>query len=243
MTQSPRVHKLSFYATPPHNCSYLPARESITLFADPRYPKTNRLYAALSERGFRRSGEHLYQPYCESCSACVPIRIPIEQFRPRRRHRRTCRQNEDLSLSYKPPRFEQEHYELYCRYLTARHAGGGMDDPSPDSYMNFLTASWADTLFLEMRQGDRLLAVAVSDQMPQALSAVYTFFDPDAARRSLGRYAILQQIELARSSGRRWLYLGYWIEGCRKMRYKTEYQPLEYFYVDDWWPQPPAHIT
>lgn len=241
MTKSPRVHRLSFYATPPHRCSYLPDQESTTLFADPRYPKTNRMYAILSERGFRRSGEHLYQPYCQHCSACIPIRIPVQAFRQRRRHRRTWRQNEDLGINCKPPRFEQEHYDLYCRYLAARHAGGGMDDPSPDSYMNFLTASWADTLFLEMRQDNRLVAVAVTDQMPHALSAVYTFFDPGATRRSLGRYAILQQIELARSSNRQWLYLGYWIEGCRKMRYKTDYQPLEYFHADAWQPQPPAH--
>lgn len=241
MTRSPRVHKLSFYATPPHRCSYLPARESTTLFADPRYPKTNRLYAALSERGFRRSGEHLYQPYCQNCSACIPIRIPVQAFRQRRRHRRTWRLNQDLSINYKPARFEQEHYELYCRYLAARHAGGGMDDPSPDSYMNFLTASWADTLFLEMRLDGRLAAVAVTDQMPRALSAVYTFFDPDLSHRSLGRYAILQQIKLARDHDQQWLYLGYWIEGCRKMRYKTDYQPLEYFHGDSWQFAPPAH--
>lgn len=118
-----------------------------------------------------------------------------------------------------------------------------MDDPSPDSYMNFLTASWADTLFLEMRLEGRLAAVAVTDQMPRALSAVYTFFDPDLSHRSPGRYAILQQIELAREHGRQWLYLGYWIEGCRKMRYKSDYQPLEYFYAGGWRLESPSHTA
>lgn len=235
MTRSARVSRLGFYATPPHECSYLSDRQSVTLFADPRFPKTNTLYAALSQRGFRRSGEHLYQPHCPGCSACIPIRVPVGEFRPRRQQRRTWRQNQDLQVTIKPPRFETEHFDLYRRYIASRHAGGGMDDPSPNSYMNFLTASWSDTIFIEFRTGDRqLLAVAVTDRLPDALSAVYTFFEPDAVRRSLGRHAILYQIELARHSRRPWLYLGYWIAECRKMAYKTEYQPLEYFSQGEW---------
>ena len=238
MTHSTRVTRLSFYATPPHSCSYLDGRESVTLFADPRYPKSNALYAALSERGFRRSGEHLYQPHCPECSACVPIRVPVAEFRPRRQQRRTWRQNQDLKVEIKPPVFEEGHFELYSRYIAARHPGGGMDNPTPDNYMNFLTASWSDTMFIEFSRDDHLVAVAVTDQMPNALSAVYTFFDPDCSHRSLGRHAILYQIALAQETGRDWLYLGYWIESCRKMSYKTEYQPLEYYRHGGWCRQP-----
>lgn len=238
MTQSTRVNRLNFYATPPHQCSYLSDQEAITLFADPRFPKSNALYAALSQRGFRRSGEHLYQPHCPQCSACVPIRVPVADFRPRRQQRRTWKQNQDLGVSIKPADFESEHFELYRRYIATRHAGGGMDNPTPDNYMNFLTASWSDTMFLEFRLEGTLLAVAVSDRLPDALSAVYTFFDPDSAGRSLGRYAILYQIALAQETERHWLYLGYWIDACRKMRYKTEYQPLEYFRNGEWLRQP-----
>lgn len=238
MTHSARVNKLSFYATPPHSCSYLAGRESVTLFADPRYPKSNGLYAALSERGFRRSGEHLYQPHCPACNACIPIRLPVAEFTSRRQQRRTWQQNQDLEIEVKPARFECDHFALYRRYLAARHPGGGMDNPTPDNYMSFLTASWSDTVFVEYRQAGKLLAVSVSDRLPDALSAVYTFFDPDSGHRSLGRFAILYQIQLARQSNRRWLYLGYWIEDCRKMRYKTEYQPLEYFRQGEWHRQP-----
>lgn len=227
--------QLGFYVTPPHECSYLGDRQSVTLFADPRYPKTNSLYASLSQRGFRRSGEHLYQPQCPGCSACIPIRIPVNEFQPRRQQRRTWQQNRDLETVVKPPQFEVEHFELYCRYIATRHAGGGMDDPSPNSYMNFLTASWSDTVFIEFRNTSRqLLAVAVADRLPGALSAVYTFFEPDSAQRSLGRQAILYQIELARKSLRKWLYLGYWIADCRKMAYKAEYRPLEYLSHGEW---------
>lgn len=234
MTQSTRVDRLSFYATPPHQCSYLDDQEAITLFADPRYPKSNALYAALSQRGFRRSGEHLYQPHCPQCSACVPIRVPVGEFKPRRQQRRTWRHNQDLAVAVKPPAFNDDHFELYRRYIAARHAGGGMDDPTPENYMNFLTASWSDTVFLEFRDADELLAVAVVDRMPDALSAVYTFFAPDSAGRSLGRFAILYQIALAQQTDRDWLYLGYWIKACRKMSYKTEYQPLEYYRQGEW---------
>ena len=238
MTHSTRVSRLSFYATPPHKCSYLDNRESVTLFADPRYPKSNALYAALSERGFRRSGEHLYEPHCPECNACVPIRVPVAEFSPRRQQRRTWRQNQDLEVAIKPPVFENGHFDLYSRYIAARHPGGGMDNPTPDSYMNFLTATWSDTMFIEFSKNGTLVAVAVTDQMPNALSAVYTFFDPDSSYRSLGRHAILYQISLAQQTGRDWLYLGYWIESCRKMSYKTEYQPLEYYRRGGWRRQP-----
>lgn len=234
MTRLEQSDRLNFYATPPHTCSYLPGRKAVTLFADPRFPKNSRLYAALSLYGFRRSGEHLYQPYCPRCRACVPVRIPVADFRPTRAQRRTLRRNRDLTVRALPARFSEEHFELYCRYLAARHAGGGMDNPTPESYMNFLTAAWADTVFFEMRLKNRLAAVAVSDRFPEAMSAVYTFFDPELSRRSLGRYAILYQIDAARRAGWRWLYLGYWIADCAKMQYKDEYQPLEY-YLDGRW--------
>lgn len=235
MTHSTRVSRLSFYVTPPHECSYLDDRDAATLFADPRFPKSNALYATLSERGFRRSGEHLYQPHCPGCNACVPIRVPVAEFQPRRQQRRTWRDNLDLKVEIKPPVFDDSHFELYRRYIAARHPGGGMDDPTPDSYMNFLTATWADTIFIEFRQHGELLAVAVADRMPRALSAVYTFFDPASSARSLGRYAVLYEISLAHETGRQWLYLGYWIDECQKMRYKTEYQPLEYYRDGEWW--------
>ncbi|HYY16343.1 MAG TPA: hypothetical protein VE965_06835 [Gammaproteobacteria bacterium] len=134
-----------------------------------------------------------------------------------------------------PPDFKHEYFQLYQKYLAARHPGGGMDNPTPQSFMEFLTASWADTIFYEFRLDRHLLAIAVVDRMEDALSAVYTFFDPDHSARSLGRFAILCEIEAARIAGLKWLYLGYWIKECRKMRYKSEYRPFEYMArVNDW---------
>ncbi|MFT5351755.1 MAG: arginyl-tRNA--protein-N-Asp/Glu arginylyltransferase [Planctomycetota bacterium] len=228
--------KISFYATPPHDCNYLPGKEAITLFADPRFPKNRRMYSALADCGFRRSGEHLYIPHCGSCSACVPVRVPVKEFIPTRNQKRNWRQNQALIISKLDPVFSEEHFTLYEKYLLSRHIGGGMDNPTRESYMQFLTATWAQTLFYEMRlsENNKLVAVAIVDVMDNALSAVYTYFDPDFSHLSLGRFAVLLEIEEARNQGLDWLYLGYWIKDCKKMSYKDEYQPMEYYRNNDW---------
>jgi arginine-tRNA-protein transferase len=124
--------------------------------------------------------------------------------------------------------------------MRARHPGGSMDNDDPEAYTRMIQASWSDTALYEYRLGDRLLAVAVVDQGPNFLSAVYTFYDPDAANRSPGVYAVLQEIEQARQSGRDWLYLGFWNPGTPKMRYKERYAPLEYFDGSRWKNSPPS---
>lgn len=234
MTKPSRSLNLAFYSTPPYACSYLPHKQAVTLFADPSIPKTPEIYAVLSSYGFRRSGEHLYRPRCPRCSACVPARVPVRDFRPNRAQRRTMRLNADLEIRTVAAQYRNQHFDLYCRYLQGRHPGGGMDNPTPESFMDFLTATWSDSEFMEFRYAGRLVAVAVVDTMKDALSAVYTYYDPLLAKRSLGRFAILKQIETAAERGLRWLYLGYWIKECRKMAYKNEYQPLEYYFEGYW---------
>ncbi len=219
--------RLLLYATPAHECSYLPRREAVTLFADPEYPKDAWLQGALTEQGFRRSGRHMYRPRCPRCTACEAVRVPVGEFRPSRSQRRTWARNRGLTVRVRPQGFETEHYELYVRYVTGRHPGGGMDDPSPEKYRDFLLCDWSDTRLVEFRDGRRLLAVAVSDRLPGALSAVYTFFDPAQVQRGLGVHAVLWQIDAARRAGLDWLYMGYVIEGCRKMAYKGCYRPQE----------------
>jgi arginine-tRNA-protein transferase len=130
--------------------------------------------------------------------------------------------------------FDQEHFDLYRRYTRLRHPGGGMDTDEPAQYRGFLISPWADTRFVEFRKEGRLLAVAVTDVMNQGLSAVYTFFDPDEPRRSLGVYAVLWQIDYARREGLPWVYLGYWIAETAKMSYKTRYRPLEAYLGGEW---------
>jgi len=218
---------LPLYLSPPHVCSYLPDRQSSTLFADPEGPMDMATYSELLHHGFRRSGRLVYAPRCETCSQCVSARIPVADFEPRRGQRRVHRRNADIETREHPARFNPQHYALYKRYTAARHGDGEMAEASPDDYLRFLRADWCDTVFFEYLLEDRLVAVAATDLPADGLSAVYTFFDPDLSARSLGQLAILRQIDHARRLGLRYLYLGYWIEDSPKMAYKTNYRPIE----------------
>ena len=137
-------------------------------------------------------------------------------------------------MSHHPAIFSAEHYELYCRYLGARHVGGGMDQPTEESYTAFLISNWSETHFVEIRDGKRLVAVAVTDYVQHGLSALYTFFDPNMSTHSLGTYAILQQINIAKTHGLPWVYLGYWISNCQKMKYKQNFSGIEGYINQKW---------
>ena len=228
------LRQLHLFRSMPHVCSYLDDREASSVVIDPTATPSPDAYAALLAKGFRRSGSHLYRPSCARCSACVSIRIPTQLFKPARRHRRVAQRNRDIRISVLESGFHESHYRLYQRYTAQRHAGGDMASASREEFMDFLTAEWSETLFIELRLDDVLLAVAVTDRLPDGLSAVYTFFEPTLSARSPGVAAILQQVELARSLDLPWLYLGYWIESCRKMSYKADYRPLEAFLAERW---------
>lgn len=225
---------LAFYRTLPHECGYLPYRQTVNAVVDPALPLNTDLYSRLAELGFRRSGARLYRPACPSCSACIALRIPVAEFRPNRAQRRIWRHDSDLVVDERPAIFRKDHFELYQRYLRARHPFGGMDDPRPEDYLSFLSCAGIETRFYDFRLEGRCIAVAVVDVLSNGLSGVYTFFDPDFTPRSLGVYAVLWEIEAARRLGLQWLYLGYWIEECRKMRYKNQYRPHELFMSGRW---------
>ena len=228
------INSLAFFQSEPHACSYLDAKTSVSLFADPSFRMTNSVYDRLIDYGFRRSGSLIYMPNCPYCSGCQSVRVPVDHFSPNRSQRRALQGNRDLSIVRKIAGYEQEHFELYRRYINIRHTGSSMENPSPDDYLSFLNCDWSDTYFYEIRKNDKLLAIAVADELSSGLSAVYTFYDPDESRRSLGKYAILSLIEDARLRGLEWFYLGYWIDGCQKMQYKIEYQPAEIFTNGCW---------
>ncbi|MFC0711340.1 arginyltransferase [Azorhizophilus paspali] len=226
--------RLKFYATQPHACSYLPDEQATTLFLDPSQPMDMYVYAELSDLGFRRSGDHLYRPHCQGCNACIPARIPARGFALNRQQRRILKRNEDLAARAVRPSFTEEYYKLYARYIEQRHADGDMYPPNRDQFCTFLVRDLPFSRFYEFRLSGRLLAVAVTDVLPNGLSAVYTFYDPDEERRSLGRYAILWQIGEAARLGLQAVYLGYWIKNCRKMNYKTQYRPIELLVNHRW---------
>jgi len=234
MSSADKERRLWLYATGDHECAYLPNRTARTVFVDPTFSLQNRHYSQLIRQGMRRSGRFIYQPSCPGCNACQSLRVPVRVFQPRRRQRRCWRRNSDLSAIVRGADFRQEHFDLYVHYVATRHPGGGMDEHDPDSYMDFLVAPWAETRFVEFREGDRLLAVSVVDLIADGFSAVYTFFAPDESRRGLGTYAILWQIDAARRYGLDYVYLGYWIAACAKMSYKADYRPCEVYQGGEW---------
>jgi len=233
---------LRVFHTGEHPCGYWPERSARDLVLDPRDERLPELYPFALASGFRRSGDIVYRPHCRGCRACVPVRIAVAAFAPDRAQRRCLARNEDVVARIVQAERTDEHLALYRRYLLARHRGGGMDDHGAAEFDQFLVGSWSQGRFLELRQRDthRLLAVAVTDIAADALSAVYTFYEPDEAKRSLGTLAILHQLAWARRDGRAWLYLGYWIEGHRKMDYKRRFAALEAFDGRAWRPLAPA---
>ena len=228
------LSKIKIFATYPHECSYLENQEATTLFVDPGADIDASAYARLSELGFRRSGTHLYRPHCKDCKACVPARIPVALFEPNRRQRRITRKNKDLTTELLDNINSDEYFDLYHRYICARHQDGDMYPPTREQYDSFLNCEWQATRFIVFKFEGKPLAVSVVDEMDNGLSAVYTFFDPDEPKRSLGAFAILWQVQYTQSLQLPALYLGYWIKQCAKMSYKTEYRPLEMYINDEW---------
>lgn len=222
------------FQTLPHPCGYFDGRTAQNIVIDPASPHLPHVYDLALTRGYRRAGGHVYHPNCQHCRACVAARIPVADFRPSRSQRRCLRRNRDVIVRVEPARRTDENFELYRRYITARHAGGGMDNPDAEDFTRFLYTAWSPTRFVELRLNGRLLAVAVTDFTARGLSAVYTFFEPAATARGLGTFSILSQVELARARGLPHLYLGYWIADHPKMGYKCGFRPFEIMTRSGW---------
>ncbi len=225
---------IPLFLTPQSPCSYLDKKNAQSAFVHPSFSLNTAIYSQLIEQGFRRSGSEVYRPHCPDCSECVPTRLAVEQFIPTKNQKRCIKKNQLTSVIVKPAKFEQTHFDLYLRYQKHKHKGGGMADSNEEDYINFLASSWCHTLFVEFSIDNKLTAVAVVDLLDNALSAVYTFFEPEFSKYSLGTYAVLWQIQHAKELNLDYIYLGFWIKDCTKMSYKTQYQPLQGFTNGIW---------
>lgn len=230
----PRPHQL-FHVLPDTPCPYVPGRWERKLVTEVYGRNAGRLYSRLSRAGFRRSHHFAYRPACSGCDACVPVRVATLDFTARGSLRRIARRNEDLAARLRPPAATAEQYELFTRYLGARHAEGEMAGMTFPDYRAMVEDTSIASSVLELRDpADRLLGACLVDWLGDGASAVYSFFDPEAERRSLGKYCVLALIQEARRRGLPYVYLGYWIAESPKMAYKARFRPLEGLIAGNW---------
>lgn len=218
---------------PPHPCSYLAGREATSrAFLAGRLDPL--VYHELMNASFRRSGILIYQPVCAGCRECVPLRVPVAEFRPSKSQRRCWRRNTDLIVAAGAPEATEEKFDLYARYQKQWHQD---EEPAtPEDFVGFLYRSPVETVEFSYRDArDRLVAVGICDVCPKSLSTVYFFFDPAESRRGLGTFGALWEIEHARRERIDYFYLGFWVKESAKMAYKADFRPYELLQADGSW--------
>ncbi len=227
-----------FYVTAPQPCPYLEGKTERKLFTALHGGGANELNDTLSRQGFRRSQNVLYRPCCTACSACLSARIPVARFEASRSQRRVLARNAHLERETSSPWATEPQFRLFRHYLDRRHYDGGMADMDIYEFAAMIEETPVRSRVIEYyaptRTGRELIAVCLTDVLSDGLSLVYSFFNPDLTRQSLGTYIILDHLDIARGAGLEYVYLGYWVPGSRKMDYKARFSPLEVYRQGKW---------
>ncbi|MCB9993666.1 MAG: arginyltransferase [Hyphomicrobiaceae bacterium] len=226
------MHTSKFFLTAPAECPYLAGREERKIFTHLSGKTAGLMAQVLAEAGFRRSQSLIYRPACEGCAACTSVRVVADEFDWTRRYLRVMRKNAGVRSAERPAITTNRQFDLFQRYLFARHRHGGMANMTRADYEFMVEDTPIDTMIVEYfgadAEGhDSLIGVALTDRMSDGLSMVYSFYDPELAGQSLGTFMILDHINRAKAAGLGYLYLGYWVPGSPKMAYKTQFEPIE----------------
>ena len=230
----PSFEKIQFYTTTKYNCSYIDKMDAQSLVVTPYKSINQSIFQDLIEKGFRRSGQYIYKPNCKSCTACIPIRLPVQKFLFSKTQKRIYKKHGYFKVREAPLAFKQKHFDLYLKYQNKRHSYINNDQNSLDDYNDFLIKSNVKSKFIEFWDGDSLKIVSIVDIVSDGISAVYTFYDPDDEKVSYGTYSIIWLINWCKAQQLKYLYLGYWIGECDKMKYKTNFKPYE-LYIKGYW--------
>jgi arginine-tRNA-protein transferase len=225
---------IKFGLTQAYQCNYLSSeKEQLLVCMPPDGIMRSSYYEWLITEGFRRSGDQVYRPHCAQCQACKSVRVRANEFSPSKSQRRILNKSSHWQFQL-TRQLNKQHFELYEKYICERHPDGTMYPPSREQFDQFAQCSWHAPHLLEAYDGDKLVAVAITDVFRQALSALYTFFDPDYEHCSPGTVMIMQQIDFAKQMNKPYLYLGYQVDACRKMAYKNKFHPQEQFIKGKW---------
>ncbi len=227
------LQKIQFYVTAPYPCSYLSNQLAQSLIATPQHLVDAYQYSGLIQQGFRRSGSFVYRPHCENCNACIPVRLPVNAFKPSRSQKRAFKTHNTLEVGIHDISFEEEHFSLYKRYQASRHEAD-LEQETSEQYQNFLAKSNVDSVFVTFREQGILKMVSVIDIVEDGISAVYTFYDTKDKQASYGTYSVMWLIAWCQRIGLPYLYLGYWIKNSRKMAYKQKFEPQEALIDGEW---------
>lgn len=232
-----RARPQYFYTTAPLPCPYLAGRTERKLVTELAGPEAEPMHDRLSRAGFRRSHNIAYAPVCPGCQACVPVRVGTLAFTHNRAQRKCLSRNAGVEAFEVPARATTEQFALFQRYQGVRHGDGDMAGMGFYDYRAMVEDTPIETMLIEFRDADdTLVAACLADRLSDGLSAVYSFFDPNQSRRSLGTMIVLWLIARARQLGLPYVYLGYWVEASRKMAYKARFQDSEILVGGVWRP-------
>jgi arginyl-tRNA--protein-N-Asp/Glu arginylyltransferase len=234
VTQHFPTRQLRFFLTAPSPCPYLAGRQERKVFAHLPLTDGAGVNDSLTQVGFRRSQNIAYRPACESCSACVSARIPAGDYVFSRAERKVLNRNDDIDRCLAGAEASMEQFDLLRRYLLARHADGGMAEMTWPDFVAMVEDTAVRTHIVEYRLKGELVGCALVDMMGDGLSLVYSFYDPDLPRRSLGSHIILDHVVQARLAEVPYVYLGYWVKGSEKMDYKVRFNPIELLRPEGW---------